>query len=577
MITGMVMSLLSDSYKKQKLTKEEAMIYDLMKPKNRRTFLKMSDRKREKVVKQIIKKLERKHVDVSEFVKAEDMANNLKRKYAMTNEEKKMTSNAKGTITAKTDELFTKNSGGISGASGKSRLVNEGLEEMRKVTAQQADKMMEAESRYEKKKNRSIEEAQREYLSRMSAATADAAGKAVQSSTSRKLAASAGNVISQVAAAAASMVMAIIPIMLPVILIIVVLVVILTIIFGSVALNEEQTDEYGTYEVSATVLQYRDKILNELKKYGKEEYIDLMLAVVQQESGGTGNDIFRASESLGLTPGTISVNESISQGVKIMCKNMTDKRVNVSSTGDIAHIRVALQAYNYGGGYITYINDGKDGSWTQENALSYQKKMASQTRTGTSARILGPYAYGDAYYTDHVLRYYSPAGSSKTSAEVKGINVTDRLKWLFPEGIPTTETAARSYMQTISVPIYTQAGQKSSMNITVNKKLVNAYRQAFEGMYKIRFPVDAGTTAAYCWRQMASNATKQSYHSYGSCIDINWNSNPATYTGGSYNPGNDPMSITSDVVKIWADAGFFWGGAWDGYFRDYMHFTYTNN
>ena len=57
MITGMVMSLLSDSYKKQKLTKEEAMIYDLMKPKNRRTFLKMSDRKIEKVVKQIIKKL----------------------------------------------------------------------------------------------------------------------------------------------------------------------------------------------------------------------------------------------------------------------------------------------------------------------------------------------------------------------------------------------------------------------------------------------------------------------------------------------------------------------------------------
>ena len=404
MITGMVMSLLSDSYKKQKLTKEEAMIYDLMKPKNRRTFLKMSDRKREKVVKQIIKKLERKHVDVSELMKAEDMANNLKRKYAMMNEEKKMTSNAKGTVTAKTDELFTKNSDGISGASVKSRLVNEGFEEMRKVAAQ-ADKMMETESRYEKKKNRSIEEAQREYLSRMSAATADAAGKAVQSSTSRKLAASAGNVISQIVAAAASMVMAIIPIMLPVILIIVVLVVILTIIFGSVALNEEQTDEYGTYEVSATVLQYRDKILNELKKYGKEEYIDLMLAVVQQESGGTGNDIFRASESLGLKPGTISVDESISQGVKIMCKNMTDKRVNVSSTGDIAHIRVALQAYNYGGGYITYINDGKDGSWTQENALSYQKKMASQTRTGSSAKILGPYAYGDAYYTDHVLRY----------------------------------------------------------------------------------------------------------------------------------------------------------------------------
>ena len=76
---------------------------------------------------------------------------------------------------------------------------------------------------------------------------------------------------------------------------------------------------------------------------------------------------------------------------------------------------------------------------------------------------------------------------------------------------------------------------------------------------------------------MASDSSKQSYHSYGTCIDINWNSNPATYTGGAYAPGTNPLSITPPVIKIWAEAGFYWGGNWEGYYRDYMHFTYTNN
>lgn len=31
----------------------------------------------------------------------------------------------------------------------------------------------------------------------------------------------------------------------------------------------------------------------------------------------------------------------------------------------------------------------------------------AKKRTGSSADILGPYAYGDAYYVSHVLRYYS--------------------------------------------------------------------------------------------------------------------------------------------------------------------------
>lgn len=42
----------------------------------------------------------------------------------------------------------------------------------------------------------------------------------------------------------------------------------------------------------------------------------------------------------------------------------------------------------------------------------------AKKRTGSSADILGLYAYGDAYYVSHVLRYYSADGSDGVS--VKG-------------------------------------------------------------------------------------------------------------------------------------------------------------
>lgn len=54
-------------------------------------------------------------------------------------------------------------------------------------------------------------------------------------------------------------------------------------------------------------------------------------------------------------------------------------------------------------------------------------------------------------------------------------------------------------------------------------------------------------------------------------------SNPLVYHGtGAYRPGSDPYSVTQQVVNIWKKHGFYWGGDWKSY-KDYMHFTYTNN
>lgn len=189
--------------------------------------------------------------------------------------------------------------------------------------------------------------------------------------------------------------------------------------------------------LSDTVLALKNEIENELKKYGKEEYVYLVLALVQQESGGRGEDIFQCSESLGKAPNSIDRKTSMEHGVKVICNLLNHEKIKVSSPQDLEHIKIALQAYNYGSGYITYINDtsgfGRDttkeqmvnvGKWTQNNALAYQKKMSAQLnggmakkRSGSSAEILGPYDYGDAYYVAHVLRYYQRTENAKTDSQ----------------------------------------------------------------------------------------------------------------------------------------------------------------
>ena len=52
------------------------------------------------------------------------------------------------------------------------------------------------------------------------------------------------------------------------------------------------------------------------KEYGVEEYVNILLAIIQVESGGTAEDVMQSSESLGLPPNSLSTEESIKQGVK---------------------------------------------------------------------------------------------------------------------------------------------------------------------------------------------------------------------------------------------------------------------
>lgn len=187
--------------------------------------------------------------------------------------------------------------------------------------------------------------------------------------------------------------------------------------------NSEQIEtSMGTLGITAEVEAYRDLVTEYAIKYEIEDYVDLLLAVIMQESGGIGNDIFQASESLGLSPNTLSVEESIDQGVKVMAARLDAAKVE--SITDMNKIRLALQGYNFGGGYIRYAIN-RDGQWTQDNTNDFAKEQSKgKKRTGNKAQSLGVWAYGDQYYTFHVLRYYSASFTAEGNSGV--VDVAER-------------------------------------------------------------------------------------------------------------------------------------------------------
>lgn len=170
--------------------------------------------------------------------------------------------------------------------------------------------------------------------------------------------------------------------------------------------EEKKTTYTGiTLTVSSSVEKYRMAVEEQAKLNGISDYTNLLLAIMMQESGGLVQDVFQCSESLGKKPNTITTQESIVQGVRFFAQLL--QQAGVTSNTDIEHIRLALQAYNFGNSFIPFAI-GMDSGWSQ-NATNKFAEIHSKgiKRTGQKAAMLGIWQYGDQYYTDHVLRYYS--------------------------------------------------------------------------------------------------------------------------------------------------------------------------
>lgn len=171
--------------------------------------------------------------------------------------------------------------------------------------------------------------------------------------------------------------------------------------------------------LSSKVKSYRKLITKYAKKYGIPQYVELLLAIMQQESGGSGGDPMQASEGAGNTkyshnPNSITDPEySIAAGVREFRSCL--KKAKCKGPTDDAGIHLALQGYNYGPGYITWALKHY-GKWTQANANEFSDNHGG--------------SYGDKQYCNHVLRYYSynPKSSDSNSLIAKGEKVIEYAK-----------------------------------------------------------------------------------------------------------------------------------------------------
>lgn len=188
-----------------------------------------------------------------------------------------------------------------------------------------------------------------------------------------------------------------------------VLIIMIVVLFGAaVAMFGGGSDSNSYTPVSAEVEAYEPIIQKYAKEYGIPEYVELIKAVMMQESGGRGLDPMQAAEGSFNTryphePNGIKDPEySIQCGVQELKAALTS--AEVESPIDMEHIKLALQGYNFGNGYISWAKT-KYGGYSYANAEEFSTQQAQR---------LGWDSYGDTQYPALVLRYY-PYGRAFTA------------------------------------------------------------------------------------------------------------------------------------------------------------------
>lgn len=149
------------------------------------------------------------------------------------------------------------------------------------------------------------------------------------------------------------------------------------------------------------VQDYTETIEKYAKEYDMTDYVPLVQAVMMQESRGEGTDPMQCSACMFNTeyptaPGSIEDPEySINVGIQYL--KFCLERAECTGPKDFDRIKLALQGYNYGAGYITWAKDNH-GGYTEANARAFSDMM--KENHGTSV-------YGDTNYVNHVLRFYA--------------------------------------------------------------------------------------------------------------------------------------------------------------------------
>ncbi len=156
-------------------------------------------------------------------------------------------------------------------------------------------------------------------------------------------------------------------------------------------------DTYAFISPESEAVNHEPMIADYAARYGIQDYKPWLVAIVDVESGGQGEDVMQSSESLGLDPNSLTTEQSIDQGCSYFA-TLLDKAQPLG-----VDFNAVLQAYNYGAGYLDYVAV-HGGIHTQELAESFAKEQSSgKTKTYMNPVAIKAnggwrYDYGNMFY-----------------------------------------------------------------------------------------------------------------------------------------------------------------------------------
>lgn len=183
------------------------------------------------------------------------------------------------------------------------------------------------------------------------------------------------------------------------------LIFLLTVVLVAVSLY---TKEFNVKEIvvdyvfSKNVEEYRPTVEKHAEIHEVDEHVDLLLAMMMQESGGRGDDPMQSSESLCGEVGCIDEpEESIAQGVSYFAKALRLAEDD---------IKLAVQSYNFGVGFVSYVKEDAD-QYSEAIAIEFSKEMYDKAADQSQYTCLRKEAkeleacYGDIYYVRDVMSF----------------------------------------------------------------------------------------------------------------------------------------------------------------------------
>ncbi|PEZ26850.1 hypothetical protein CN345_25210 [Bacillus thuringiensis] len=198
--------------------------------------------------------------------------------------------------------------------------------------------------------------------------------------------------------------------------------------FGAGSSSQEQVSGNigASKNLSPEVEKWRGLVEKEAVAQGMQDFVNLLLAIIQIESGGTGTpDIMQSSESAGYGRPNVfqTEEESVRQGVKHLKECLL--ALKAFNRGYENNIKALAQAYNYGNYFATWLGK-RGGEYNLEVAEEYSRTIVAPSlgnTTGittsyvneTSLRVGKPYRYvdgGNFHYGELISEYIGGPGAN---------------------------------------------------------------------------------------------------------------------------------------------------------------------